>query len=257
MDCKKCTSPVITKSQPFIYCNGLCATVYHATCVELSKSELAAVSPPNRNSFWLCDECFTEFIHWRNDRKGNVKESTAVAEPLLIPEQQYAQQRDVDELKMKVDFILTVLASTASCHVDTGIMPHSTPNSSRSSDSEMIRPNECTPMASVHASPARLSNPVGGEESFALVLTNIDGSVSEEDIQLMVARCLGASDAECRNVRKLVPRWVDCSTLDYISFKIVLNCKWKSTAMASATWPSNLKFRELKRRESTWKPDTV
>lgn len=52
---------------------------------------------------------------------------------------------------------------------------------------------------------------------------------------------------ECKNVKKLVPRWVDCSSLDSILFKIVLDHEWKSSPMMSSTWPNNIKFREFKK----------
>ncbi|XP_062716299.1 uncharacterized protein LOC115265681 [Aedes albopictus] len=256
MDCKKCALPVETSIQPFIHCNGLCAAIHHAACVGLDTPNLAAVSPPYKNSFWLCDECIDEFVCWRNDRSANAKELSSRPELSLNPEQQSALQRDVEELKGKVESILSTLTTTASCLPNTEMMRHSTPNSSRQFSREMSGTNACNVTPSVSAASERLTESAV-DESFALLLTNIDGNVSEEDVQLMVARSLGAYDDECRNIKKLVPRWVDCSTLDYVSFKIILHCKWKPAAMMSTTWPRYVKFREFRRRECTWKPDNL
>lgn len=246
MDCKKCHLPVYTKDQPFIYCNGLCAAVHHATCVGINKVELAAVSPPNKNSFWLCDECLVEFVRWRKERCEI--ESVSIVIPDSEPK--CVLERDVKELKSKVESILTLLASQENVHADS-VIRFSTPNLSRILD-DTVRESTINETPSV---PVRLSDSAGGDESFDLLLTNIDASVSEEDVQRMVCRCLGASDNECNNVRKLVPRWIDCSTLDFVSFKIVLDRKWKSAAMTSSTWPKNIKFREFRRKMCTWKPD--
>ncbi|XP_062702089.1 uncharacterized protein LOC134285415 [Aedes albopictus] len=273
MNCKKCVLPVDTRSQPFIHCNGLCAAIHHAACVGLENADLAAVSPPKRNSFWLCDDCFAEFICWRNERTESAKGSSARPDHSLSQKQEYAPQRDVDELKAKVEcLLLSTLTTTASCHPNTEMIRHSTPNSSRQPDREMsgINDSSVTPSASVPVVSERSTDSTVGDENFSekdplrtfapcelLPRITLDGNVSEEDIQLMVARCLGACDAECRNVRKLVPRWVDCSALDYVSFKVILHCKWKATAMMSTTWPRYVKFREFRRRECTWKPDIV
>ncbi|XP_062562247.1 uncharacterized protein LOC134225853 [Armigeres subalbatus] len=245
MDCKKCHHAVLTKEQPHIYCNGTCAEVYHATCVGLNKEQLAAVSPPYRNSFWLCDDCFTEFVQWRNEKKErNV--STANVQKSVGPK--CVLHDDIIELKAKVDSIMSMLSSNGECNLDT-VMKHSTPNQIVCSDPFTSGSSDQTALDDS----ARVSN--SANDSFALLLTNIDSSVSEDDVQVMVSRCLGACDTECKSIRKLVPRWVDTSSLDYISFKIVLNRKWKSKAMMPSTWPRNVKSREFRQRQCTWKPD--
>nr|XP_029712066.1 uncharacterized protein LOC115256982 [Aedes albopictus]XP_029715015.1 uncharacterized protein LOC115258760 [Aedes albopictus] len=249
MECKKCLLPVVTKDQPYVYCNALCAAVHHAACVGLNTAELAAVSPPHKNSCWMCDECLVEFVQWRKERNEKMNEPIAATAP-EHNEPKCVLQRDVDELKAKVDSILSVITSHENNHTDAWIR-HSTPKSSR--------PMECgsseVTVASETAS--RLPDSICENENFDLLLTNIDGSVSEEDVQLMVCRCLGTRDNECINVRKLVPRWVDCSAFDYISFKIVLNRKWKSVAMMPSTWPRNIRFREFKKVRFPWKPDIL
>ncbi|XP_029713426.1 uncharacterized protein LOC115260661 [Aedes albopictus] len=246
MECKKCLLPVVTKDQPYIYCNALCAAIYHAACVGLNTAELAAVSPPNKNSCWMCDVCLVEFVQWRKEHSEKMNEPIAAT----VPEPTYVLQRDVDELKAKVASILSVITSHENNHSDTRIC-HSTPNSSRQKEEGTSEISNAFDTAS------RLPDSICDDENFDLLLTNIDGSVSEEDVHLMVSRCLGTFENERINVRKLVPRWVDCSALDYVSFKIVLNRKWKSAAMMSSTWPKNIRFREFKKLRCPWKPDVL
>ncbi|XP_062712760.1 uncharacterized protein LOC134289936 [Aedes albopictus] len=248
MECKKCLLPVVTKDQPHIYCNALCAAVYHAACVKLNTAELAAVSPPNKNSCWMCDECLVEFVQWRKEHSEKIKEPIAAT----VPEPTCVLQRDVDELKAKVASILSVITSHENNHSDTtSWIRHSTPNSSRQKE------GGTSEIANASDTASRLPDSICVDENFDLLLTNIDGSVSEEEVHLMVSRCLGTLDNERINVRKLVPRWVDCDALDYVSFKVVLNRKWKSAAMMSSTWPKNIRFREFKKVRCPWKPDIL
>lgn len=246
MICRNCLHQVDTKEQPFVCCNGLCTDVYHATCVGLNKEAVAAVSPPNRNSFWLCDDCFDEFLRWR-ERQGKPAAQTPQENKCVL-------HRDVEELKAKVDAIMSIVSNNATSPSDA-VMRHSTPTLSPQNeiDSRVENSHSGTSFALDNSQP----NTDQIDDSFALVLTNIDGSVTERDIQQMVSRCLGAPDGECENIRKLVPRWVDCTTLDYVSFKVSLNSRWKSAAMKSSTWPGNVKFREFKKRQAAWKPENL
>lgn len=68
---------------------------------------------------------------------------------------------------------------------------------------------------------------------FSLLLTNIDTSVTEWDIRRMVARALDL-DPDYIDATKLVPFW-KTRHADFISFKIVLENRWKNKAMNSST----------------------
>ncbi|XP_062554294.1 uncharacterized protein LOC134219560 [Armigeres subalbatus] len=158
----------------------------------------------------------------------------------LSLEPKSALHQDVEELKAKVETIMSLLASNVNCSANI-VMQHSTPRTSpKCTNTSPYVPNSRIEPFVPYDAPNRSFDCTSVEESFALVLTNIDSSVSEKDIQEMVSRCLGACHKECVNVRKLVPRWVDSNTLDYISFKIVRDTKWKSAAMKSTTWPKNV-----------------
>lgn len=171
MDCKKCYLPVNTKDQQYIYCNGLCAAVHHAICVGLNTVQLAAVSPPNKNSFWLCDECLVEFVRWRKERCEMESVSIASAPD---PEPKCVLERDVEELKSKVETILSMLAS----HADS-VVRHSTPTSSIVFDDTVKGSNL---ISETSYAPSRLSESIGGDDNFDLLLTNINATVSEEDV---------------------------------------------------------------------------
>lgn len=72
----------------------------------------------------------------------------------------------------------------------------------------------------------------------------------------MVRRSVGIEKDEEVDILKLVPRWKKESLLDYASFKVVLNMKWKTVVMNPDTWPSGIKFREfLNFGRNTWSPE--
>ena len=51
-----------------------------------------------------------------------------------------------------------------------------------------------------------------------------------------------------------MPKWKNAITIDYVSFKVVLDCNLKTNAMTASTWPRRVKFREFVNRQSTWRP---
>lgn len=92
-------------------------------------------------------------------------------------------------------------------------------------------------------------------KTFELFLTNIDKYVTENEISLMVSRCLGINSTNIFDVKKLVSNSRDFCKLDYVSFKIALDEHQRTLAMNESTWPKGVKFREFVNRHSnTWKP---
>lgn len=93
------------------------------------------------------------------------------------------------------------------------------------------------------------------DADFSLFLSNIDASATEWDVHELVARSLGTSDPELLDVIRLTTNWNSRRAPDYVSFKVVLDRKYKARAMNPSTWPINVKFREfVKRSNNTWKP---
>lgn len=92
---------------------------------------------------------------------------------------------------------------------------------------------------------------------FSLLLTNIDVSATENDIHRMASQAIGIHYPERIAVTKLVSKW-KCHKVDFVSFKIVFDLKFKSRAMNASSWPRNIQFREfVYRSKNTWKPDLI
>lgn len=248
MECNKCSVIVKTRDEPFIVCYGKCSKLFHADCVGLSRDHLFSLSVMKRKgAVWLCEECTNDFTEWKDVPKCETSEPVAKLVDHEICE-------EISELKTKINKIMVTLSSiTCVSNSSVDAVHHSTPISSR----------ELTNGSNTHYDSRCVADHAGNEsermeteQNFSLLLTNFDVCVREDDVRLMVSQCLGASSADCKTVKKLVPIGVDYNSLDYVSFRIILNEKWRTIAMRSSTWPKSIKFREfVKRQHATWKPD--
>lgn len=95
-----------------------------------------------------------------------------------------------------------------------------------------------------------------GSSTFSLFLTNIDYSVTEQQVASMVEQSLAINRTLNMEIIKLTPKWSRSST-QYTSFKIVLDKGLKRKALQSETWPIGVLYREfIERPRRTWKPIT-
>lgn len=232
--CKQCITHIDTMKGLYTVCEGRCARRFHASCVGLSESDLCALS---NNIIWICDECMLEFCKARDtvpdSPRAHLSSTSSVA-------------AELNELRCQVAKItdaISKIADQISPSVPTvPTQRHSTPVSSPSPS------NNVSTRTIKHCD----------DESFSFVLSNIDCSATETDITRLVTHSLCVSEPECLKVAKLVPKWKNCDDMDYISFKIVIDKRWKETVLNAKTWPRNVKFREfVNRLNDTWKPMSV
>lgn len=238
LPCSRCPLPIDTSALQYVRCR-LCSNPYHYLCAAITSEQLNVLSVSDR-VLWLCDKCFASFGSW--------KEEQILEPPLCAVE---TTQQQIVELQCQVSGIITTLAEMTSKMNSTSIdLPsyHTKPVSS----STLLQGSN----SNEHCFNENHTSSGEDNDSFALYLTNIDSSVSENDINSMVSRCLEVSNEDFISVKKLVPKWVDCSKLDFVSFKVVLHEKLKLRALIASTWPRGIKFREfINRFDHTWKPE--
>lgn len=236
--CKKCSADIDVMNCLYTVCEGRCARKFHATCVGVTENDLCALS---KNIIWICDDCMIEFCKARD----RIPESSKTQ-----PADENVFATDFEKLKLQINDInnsfakLSVaIASSTSSSTTPRQQRHSTPiDSPKSLTSSSVCAPECSSVQT-------------RDETFPLLLTNIDRGVTENEIAHLVSESLCAPKPECMNVTKLVPSWKNCEELDYISFKIVLPKRWKQLAMTATTWPRGLTFREFAhRKKNPWKP---
>lgn len=254
--CHNCTHRINKGIGLFVVCAGPCGMLFHISCVGLNKEHLQSLT---KGVVWMCRDCSSCFRKWKQEFATESKTSDA-----------RSMHDEISALKCQVAGIWKSLSSinSSSSSADVPIhrsTPISSTRSSRLLDGTNISyvshatGNDCNEVEDIEQQPLdRMclgsSAPVG-DQSFSLLLTNIDSSVSVNDVKAMVCQCAGVPSEDCNNVVRLVPRGVECSALDYVSFKIVLKKKWKCVAMCASTWPKGVKYREfINRKTNAWKP---
>lgn len=109
---------------------------------------------------------------------------------------------DIADLKGKVNQILFTLSSMKpDSDATVNTMQQSTPVSL-----PLRTGDDSSCVAAAGQSSSRLdpeSMIVEEDQNFSLLLTNIDRSVTEKNVSLMVSQCLGVCDTECSNVKKI------------------------------------------------------
>lgn len=246
MDCNKCPLRINTSAGLFVVCAGPCAKAFHITCVGLKKDHLCSLSS---NVLWFCEECLNRFREW--------KSITSPAVPVKEPELQTVN-REIADLKNQVAEILhtlkTIKPNTPSSDYT---VHHSTPISSSNLSNGTNVDSACWDVNN-SIQPEQNNERMRGasETNFSLFMTNIDSRVSEKEIKTMVSQCLGAPETECREVKKLVSKWMNCNATDNASFKVVIDGKWKEMAVKASTWPQGVKYREFVDRPiNRWRPN--
>lgn len=254
MECPKCSLPVNCKDDVYTVCEGTCVRAFHAECVGLSE---ASVNCLKKNIIWLCDECLAVFYEqWklkspvvpsRITNSGSSKTDPDLAEELT-------------DIKGKIANIMETLSAISETQKQSiQCTPcHSTPiNSPKLHEGSSGANHDNSHSAIEHSSSSAASsrNSRNSDGTFSLFLTNIDSHVNEEEINIMVSRSLGVQENEAIYVKKLVPKWKANDTLDYISFKVLIDDKFKRTALRADTWPAGITYREfVERPRNTWKP---
>lgn len=253
VNCYNCTHRINTAVGLYAVCEGPCGKSFHITCIGLNKDHLRSLT---NGVVWMCRDCSSCFRKWK---EGFAVESGTSDTSLPLYD-------EISALKAQVAGIMKTLSCiTSSTSSADMLIHHSTPisssmlingtNTSYTSEAhcDKVEEIEQQTMNTMHSD---VSEVLGvSDRNFSILLTNIDSSASVTDIKTMVCQCVGAPSNDCENVIKLVPRGVECSTLDYVSFKIVLKEKWRNRAMNASTWPSGVKFRQfINRKVNTWKP---
>lgn len=230
--CTKCSRGIDVYTDFFTVCEGECACFFHAKCVNLSEDVLQVLSG---NVLWMCDACLRKFQIMRDKSGSTCGEELVGAKSIEV---------EVKELKTTVKDILQTLSKITSDACSSYITPlHSTPisslapsdgtdanvmNTANVSTTENLRRSSCTTT-----------------DDFSLFLSNIDVSVTERDVYEMIVHSLGTPEPERIDIIKLTSNWKSQRVLDYASFKVILNKKWKSRALDPSIWPMNVRFREF------------
>nr|XP_029733376.1 uncharacterized protein LOC115269108 [Aedes albopictus] len=91
--------------------------------------------------------------------------------------------------------------------------------------------------------------------TFWIYLSRLHPSVKSDAVEKVTRECLN-----CEDVRAipLIKRGTDVNTLNFVSFKVGVDPKYRTAALDPSTWPRGILFREFEDNRSSnyWMPDT-
>lgn len=89
---------------------------------------------------------------------------------------------------------------------------------------------------------------------FWIYLSRLHPSVKADAVEKVTRDCLHCEDVKAI---PLVKRGTDVNALNFVSFKVGVDPKYRSAALDSSTWPRGILFREFEDNRSSnyWMPD--
>lgn len=98
---------------------------------------------------------------------------------------------------------------------------------------------------------------VNNEPLVWVYLSAFHPSTSNEQIAALTRECIGLSDKDVVKVTKLVSKDADLKNMSYVTFKVGVEMRFKTTALSSESWPDNVSFREFVNNGSRNIPNIV
>lgn len=230
--CSACNAEIRTEDI-VVCCELFCKPFqyFHARCVGLSYDDGCACL--HDNIFWMCDSC-RDLI-----QKGRVREMNEVKT------NEFATKEEFNCLKSELDRI-SQLVSKIEHNTAVPCVSENPPDCL-----EPVSDISLLSSTKIKANNEQLST--SKEANLQLYVSNIANDVSEDEVIKMVCDSIGSK--EVLGIRRLVASGTDISTLDYISYKVIIDPQFRCSAMQSDNWPGGIRCREFRNgHKMTWRP---
>lgn len=230
--CHECNFQISSRD-PVVTCSGFCKNdhQFHAVCVGLSVDEGLACNHPN--ILWICNPC----------RGKLVKRSRTI--PAAFDQPDNEAIISINEKIVKMQQSIDDLAQ----HF----------NGYGEASKAIEQPEDLGNLQAIgHSSPLTSTKLDASENSqqnadCSLFVSNIANDVTNDEVLQMVNETIGLDDVI--SVKCLVPPWKDKSSLDYISFKVVVKLNQRDPDLKVFNWPKGIRCREfIDRSNETWRP---
>lgn len=226
-----CKDPVVTCSA---FCDG--AIRYHAVCVGLSVQEGLACS--NKNIFWVCNRCRNEFVSRRSR--------------IHIKDYEEPSGKDIGFMKLEMKNMQTLLNSLVQ-RLETFSTSQPTVVLSNVHDDQPVAESSRLQTSSTIEPMMFTSTDIDRDAHKSLFISNIANDVSDDEVKEMVNKTVGANSVV--SLKCLISPWKEKSSLDFISYKLVISQKDWNSGPHTYDWPTGIRCREFKdRMNSTWRP---
>lgn len=232
--CKQCSLPVIGLDN--MKCHGFCSQLVHLKCIGWKRPNMDFVNQ-NDNLLWLCNDCL------------NILDCVKANGTIPAVQEVFAKavEQSLQQVSSQINDIKTAIMSIQG--TSSTAAPQAWPALKRARAEVDRSPRvkhsgELMVGTKLLDSTSKLIRTVPKPEAkFWLYLSRIDPGVSEDDVITLVQECLKCDDTIV--VRKLLKKDADLASLQFISFKVGLNIKYKNAALNTSTWPSGILFREF------------
>lgn len=236
--CDKCAKPA-KADEEVVTCMGFCDQITHAKCAKLNAPFLRNVTE-RKNLFWMCDECvkLMKMTRFKNalcsvgcavssisDHHGN-----AISD---LKQAILTNGKQMEQLSKKVHETSTPSTSRAFI----GEPPQKRRRDERT---KVSKPLLGGTKPSTSCAVAIVPPP---KELFWVYLSRIHPSVTAEAISDLAKECLHCDEAF--KVIPLVKKDADLNAMNFISFKVGMDCKLRDSALNPDTWPHGILFREF------------
>lgn len=249
--CEHCGMPVISESD-HIACMGFCDQVTHIKCAKLNDQFVKYIQERS-NVFWTCKQC----AHLMNLARFKTVMSSIGSALSTITE---SHGEKITEIKRAIS------DNGKKMELLSRKVTASTPLSSRSAEGQPAQKRrreenvkESKPL--VGGTKTSIANDVltvpPPKELFWLYLSRIHPSVKPEAVMKLAKDNLQCDDPI--HVVSLIKKNADLSSLNFISFKIGLDVKYRDVALDPATWPHGILFREFEggNTKNYWAPPDI
>lgn len=225
-----------------ITCMGFCDTPTHISCAKLNAPFVRNIQERN-NLFWMCKQC-TTLMGLTRFKAAMTSISSAISfitenHGERISELKQAISDNGKQMENRMEMLSKkVTASTPLSSKSTGGQPAFKRRREETSrdPKPLIGGTKTVPSNSVLTVPEP-------KEQFWLYLSRIHPSVKTEAVMSLVKDCLQCE--EPINVVPLVKKNADLAAMNFISFKIGMDMKYRNVALEPATWPNGIVFREF------------
>ncbi|XP_053690826.1 uncharacterized protein LOC128739368 [Sabethes cyaneus] len=238
--CEQCAKPVQADGD-HVKCMGFCDQLVHAKCAKMNAAFLKVLRE-RKNLLWMCDEC-VKLI--KMTRFKGVMSSVSCAVSSIASSHGEA----VGELKQailvngqRIEQLSKSVSEAATTPLTSRYATAEPPKKRRREERIMgSKPLLAGTKSSTSQTVLTVSPP---KKLFWLYLSRIRPTVKPEAILELVQDCLQSSGDPIK-VIPLIKKDADLYAMNYISFKVGMDEKYRDIALDTGTWPHGLLFREF------------
>lgn len=237
--CDQCAKPVQPESE-HIMCMGFCNQVAHVKCAKLNTSFLKILLE-RKNLFWMCDEC-VKLMKMTRFKETMSSMSEGISSIQNKHDEAFSELKEAIKFNgEKIEKLSKKVFETASTPL-TSRLPTVEPPKKRRREERLL--TNLPLLVGTKATSSRAVMTVSPpKELFWLYLSRIHPSVKSEAVAELVKTSL-----QCNDPIKVVPllkKDADLNAMNFISFKVGIDKKFRDAALETETWPQGILFREF------------